>query len=239
MTDSARLRKAIRHAVMNARNAEHETSRSLNQQMVAKINQTRVHKGDLEKQLQKVRAHACTPVGWRASHQGAGDKSESRGGVDGCKAGAVAESCPHPFLSLLKLLAWSLIHNLPARCLSLSSRQVREEQSRSEAQRNSLAQALEAKRGPLAQAKERFNARKARPDREMVQDEVEQALAREIAHLNAVTQQLANKVSGPLSLSSFLPEWLVSERARRWSPLHALDPHAFRLPLPLPAPLRS
>jgi hypothetical protein len=53
-------------------------------------------------------------------------------------------------------------------------------------------------RGPLQQAKERFQARKARPDREMVQDDVEAALTQEIAHLNAVTSQLSQKVrAGP------------------------------------------
>ena len=49
-------------------------------------------------------------------------------------------------------------------------------------------------RGPLQQAKERFSARKARPDRELVADEVETALSREIAHLNAVTSQLSQKL---------------------------------------------
>jgi hypothetical protein len=44
------------------------------------------------------------------------------------------------------------------------------------------------------QAKERFAARKARPERELVADDVEAALAREIAHLNAVTSQLSHKV---------------------------------------------
>lgn len=42
---------------------------------------------------------------------------------------------------------------------------------------------------------ERFNARKALPCREMVQDEVEAALAREIGHLNTVTSQLVNKLN--------------------------------------------
>lgn len=49
-------------------------------------------------------------------------------------------------------------------------------------------------RGPLQQAKERLQARRARPDREQVSDEVETALTVEIAHLNGITQQLATKV---------------------------------------------
>lgn len=72
---------------------------------------------------------------------------------------------------------------------------VRDEQSRAESQRSSLSNALEAKRGPLQQAKDRFNARKARPVREHVQDDVEAALANEIANLNAITQQLSIKVN--------------------------------------------
>lgn len=72
---------------------------------------------------------------------------------------------------------------------------VKEEAARAEAERLSLAAAMEAKRGPLAQAKERFQARKARPDREQVQDDVEAALATEIAHLNAVTTQLSSKLN--------------------------------------------
>lgn len=47
--------------------------------------------------------------------------------------------------------------------------QVREEQHKAEHQRRKLAAALEAKRGPLLQSKERFAMRKARPDREAVQ----------------------------------------------------------------------
>lgn len=54
------------------------------------------------------------------------------------------------------------------------------------------------RRGPLQQAKERLQARKARPDREQVQDDVESALVAEIAHLNAITLQLHNKASMPL-----------------------------------------
>eukprot|EP00955_Chlamydomonas_euryale_P043479 352598-Chlamydomonas_euryale.AAC.12 len=79
--------------------------------------------------------------------------------------------------------------------IEMQLKKVREEQSKVEHQRKSLAKALEAKRGPLAQAKERFNTRRAMPDRELVQDEVEAALAQEIAHLNSVTLQLANKLT--------------------------------------------
>lgn len=50
-----------------------------------------------------------------------------------------------------------------------------------------------------AQAKERFALRRARPCRESVQDDVEAALAREIAHLNAVTSQLSDKVTFAIS----------------------------------------
>lgn len=73
--------------------------------------------------------------------------------------------------------------------------QVRSEAVKASAERNKLAAALEAKRGPLAQAKERFAMRRARPCRETVTDDVEAALTREIAHLNAVTNQLHDKVS--------------------------------------------
>ncbi|GFR49244.1 hypothetical protein Agub_g11258 [Astrephomene gubernaculifera] len=72
---------------------------------------------------------------------------------------------------------------------------VREEQARAKQQRASLAAALEAKRGPLAQARERLAVRKARPCRETVNDEVEAALAREVAHLASITQQLSEKVN--------------------------------------------
>ena len=67
---------------------------------------------------------------------------------------------------------------------------MRQEHAKAEQQRRRLAAALEAKRGPLQQAKERFAMRKARPDREMVEDDVQRALAREIAHLHAVTAQV-------------------------------------------------
>jgi hypothetical protein len=40
----------------------------------------------------------------------------------------------------------------------------------------------------------RYALRRARPCRESVQDDVEAALSREIAHLNAVTSQLSDKV---------------------------------------------
>ena len=53
-------------------------------------------------------------------------------------------------------------------CCSAAA-QVREEQRKAEHQRRKLAAALEAKRGPLLQSKERFALRKARPDRETVQ----------------------------------------------------------------------
>lgn len=46
------------------------------------------------------------------------------------------------------------------------------------------------------QAKERLAVRKARPSRENIADEVEAALAREVAHLAGVTAQLADKVRG-------------------------------------------
>ncbi|KAF5829855.1 Tektin family-domain-containing protein [Dunaliella salina] len=73
--------------------------------------------------------------------------------------------------------------------------EVREEQHKAEHQRRKLAAALEAKRGPLMQSKERYEMRKARPDRESVQDDVERALAREIAHLHAVTAQINQKAN--------------------------------------------
>lgn len=73
---------------------------------------------------------------------------------------------------------------------------VRDEQTRAKAQRSALSAALEAKRGPLAQARERLAVRRARPSRETVNDEVEAALAREVAHLASICQQLSDKVSG-------------------------------------------
>lgn len=72
---------------------------------------------------------------------------------------------------------------------------VRQESTLAKTQRANLAAAMEANRGPLLQAKERFQARKARPDRELVQDDVEAALATEIAHLHAVTSQLNQKLT--------------------------------------------
>lgn len=72
---------------------------------------------------------------------------------------------------------------------------VRQETALAKTQRANLAAAMEANRGPLLQAKERFQARKARPDRELVQDDVEAALATEIAHLHAVTSQLNQKLT--------------------------------------------
>ncbi|KAJ9525818.1 hypothetical protein QJQ45_009311 [Haematococcus lacustris] len=85
-------------------------------------------------------------------------------------------------------------HNLKEE-LEQQLAKTRDEHARAAAQRRSLSAALEAKRGPLSQAKERFALRKARPDRETVQDDVEAALRNEIAHLNAATSQLSNKVS--------------------------------------------
>ncbi len=124
LNDSARLRKAIRHAIQEARNVEHDTSRGLNHAMLSKLASTQRLKDSIEAQLAKVR----------------------------------------------------------------------DEQAKAAAQRAKLASALEAKRGPLAQAKERFALRRQRPCRETVQDDVEAALTREIAHLNAVTSQLHDKV---------------------------------------------
>mmetsp|Transcript_28996 Transcript_28996/g.53289 ORF Transcript_28996/g.53289 Transcript_28996/m.53289 type:complete len:519 (-) Transcript_28996:325-1881(-) len=71
---------------------------------------------------------------------------------------------------------------------------VREEQIRAVQQRESLVSALESKKGPLAQAKERLSVRKVRPTRENVSDEVESALAKEVAHLAIVTASLRQKV---------------------------------------------
>lgn len=44
----------MRHAVQDARMAEHEMSRALNAQMMNKIGQTSAVKGQLERQLAKV-----------------------------------------------------------------------------------------------------------------------------------------------------------------------------------------
>ncbi|KAL6762725.1 Tektin family-domain-containing protein [Haematococcus lacustris] len=125
LADSARLRKAIRHAIYNSRTAEHAAAAGLHNAMMSKLGSTHNLKEELEQQLAKTR----------------------------------------------------------------------DEHARAAAQRRSLSAALEAKRGPLLQAKERFALRKARPDRETVQDDVEAALRNEIAHLNAATSQLSNKVS--------------------------------------------
>ncbi|GAX74150.1 hypothetical protein CEUSTIGMA_g1599.t1 [Chlamydomonas eustigma] len=124
ITDSIRLRKAVRTSILNSRSTEHEISRTLNYQMMSKLGATQGLRDHLQRELERVR-------------------------TEGAKA---------------------------------------------ESQRSSLAHALESKRGPLMQAKERFAARKARPERELVADDVEAALAREIAHLNAVTSQLSHKL---------------------------------------------
>ncbi|KAG2451831.1 hypothetical protein HYH02_003607 [Chlamydomonas schloesseri] len=125
LADSARLRKAIAHAVANSRATEHDVANRLNENMLAKVAATRNLREDLQAQLDKVR----------------------------------------------------------------------EEQARAKSQRTALTVALDDKRGPLAQARERLAVRKARPCRETVNDEVETALAKEVAHLAAVTQQLSDKVS--------------------------------------------
>ncbi|GLC70283.1 hypothetical protein PLESTF_000955000, partial [Pleodorina starrii] len=125
LADSARLRKAILHAIANSRANEHDMSARLNENMMAKVSATRNLREDLHSQLERVR----------------------------------------------------------------------DEQTRAKAQRASLAAALEAKRGPLAQARERLAVRRARPSRETVNDEVEAALAREVAHLASITQQLSDKIS--------------------------------------------
>ncbi|KXZ52634.1 hypothetical protein GPECTOR_9g679 [Gonium pectorale] len=125
LADSARLRKAILHAVANSRANEHDMSARLNENMMAKVAATRNLREDLQSQLERVR----------------------------------------------------------------------DEQARARAQRASLSAALEAKRGPLAQARERLAVRRARPCREAVNDEVEAALAREVAHLASITQQLSDKIS--------------------------------------------
>lgn len=126
LADSARLRKAIAHAVANSRATEHDVANRLNENMLAKVAATRNLREDLQAQLEKVR----------------------------------------------------------------------EEQARAKGQRSALTSALDDKRGPLAQARERLAVRKARPCRENVNDEVEAALAKEVAHLAAVTQQLSVKVRG-------------------------------------------
>lgn len=46
-------------------------------------------------------------------------------------------------------------------------------------------------RGPLAQLQARYSLRRQRPDREAVDDEVEDALAAEAAQLSTITNQLA------------------------------------------------
>ncbi len=124
ITDSTRLRKAVKTAILSSRMAEHQLSRDLNARMMSKLSQTRGLKEHLERELERVQV----------------------------------------------------------------------ETARAEQQRSNLAHALESKRGPLLQAKERFAARKARPERELVQDEVEAALAKEIMHLNSVTAQLSFKL---------------------------------------------
>ncbi|KAG2492894.1 hypothetical protein HYH03_008808 [Edaphochlamys debaryana] len=125
LADSARLRKAIAHAIASSRTTEHDVSARLNENMMAKVAATRNLRDELSNQLDRVR----------------------------------------------------------------------EEQARARSQRSALAGALEAKRGPLAQARERLAVRRARPCRETVNDEVEAALAREVANLSAMTQQLSDKVN--------------------------------------------
>ncbi|EFJ41053.1 hypothetical protein VOLCADRAFT_68705 [Volvox carteri f. nagariensis] len=125
LADSARLRKAILHAIANSRANEHDMSARLNENMMAKVSATRNLREDLQSQLERVR----------------------------------------------------------------------DEQTRAKSQRASLSAALEAKRGPLAQARERLAVRRARPSRETVNDEVEAALAREVAHLASITQQLSDKIA--------------------------------------------
>jgi hypothetical protein len=55
LSDSARLRKAIRHAIFNARSAEHTSSHDFNNVMMNKLSTTHRLKEDLEGQLARVR----------------------------------------------------------------------------------------------------------------------------------------------------------------------------------------
>lgn len=75
--------------------------------------------------------------------------------------------------STLSVLPSALLLQPTSSAIGMRATQVREEQRKAEHQRRKLAAALEAKRGPLMQSKERFALRKARPDRETVQVRVE------------------------------------------------------------------
>lgn len=56
LTDSARLRKAVQHAIYNSRMAEHDQARNLNHSMMSKLNHTSKLRDDLERQLARVSA---------------------------------------------------------------------------------------------------------------------------------------------------------------------------------------
>jgi len=59
----------------------------------------------------------------------------------------------------------------------------------------SLEQAIAAKKEPLALARQRYQLRKSRPNRELVHDEVEDALTQEFRDLQVIVQNLEQKLS--------------------------------------------
>ncbi len=60
LADSARLRKAIRHAMTTARTLEHDAARTLNVAMLAKLNSTEHLKENINAQLAKVGGNEAT-----------------------------------------------------------------------------------------------------------------------------------------------------------------------------------
>ena len=62
-----RLRKAIRHAVLGARSAEHELARTLNSHMLGKIAETKGLRQQLQQQLLRVQEERASAQAQRAS----------------------------------------------------------------------------------------------------------------------------------------------------------------------------
>jgi len=69
-----------------------------------------------------------------------------------------------------------------------------EELSAAEVRKVDLEAALDEKKAPLALGKQRYAIRRNRPERELVHDEVEDALTAEFNDLRFITQQLAEKL---------------------------------------------
>eukprot|EP00798_Chlamydomonas_sp_ICE-L_P032200 gene32200-16747_t len=67
LVDSSRLRKAVRHAIHNSREVEHQMNRDLNSQMMTKLSHTSNMKMDVENKLSQVRDEQAKAISMRGS----------------------------------------------------------------------------------------------------------------------------------------------------------------------------